>query len=1064
MTNRTIYLLIFLHAALLFSSGMCPVCAKGNSYITDFWEQQFAEIDKNINEHKLGKTTSAPQDNIFDENALILPTDKDPADVMLRRTRLLLEDIKCKRRSGEMLELEHRLEKLINEGMTPNLAKTTTTDPQLRKDLFIQASELSREIALANPLMDFDTIVFIGYLHPTSGERHMVDQFLGWNAKVGGGLYMVRGLKSGTPVLIDVLKNSRVANGRFAGSNLSNGAFLSPDLHFDGKRIVFSWTNQQDLCYHIFSVNVDGTDLRQLTDGKTIKTSALNDENQNDLDPCWLPNGRIAFISDRRGGWGRCHTIPKQTYTLYSMKDDGSDVVCLSYHETNEWHPSVANDGKIVYTRWDYVDRDDCIAHHIWTCYPDGRDPRAPHGNYPLPLTTMTGSTWRDGRWDRPNGEWNIRAIPGSDKYTAIAAAHHGHLFGELIIIDPAIEDDGKVSQVQRVTTAWNNWPDFAEGPYGTPWPLSEDYYICNKNNSIILRDRWGNEQVLYTHTGSRPVDPIPVRPRTAPPVIATGTWQGERSGQEDHKRATISVMNVYESDIPLPPGVKIKSMRIVQVFPKETPVINNPRNAYASEALIRMPLGTVPVEEDGSVYCEAPVGKAIYFQLLDEKGLAVHSMRSATYAHNGEQLSCIGCHENKWKAPSPMPNRLAFKRLPSRLNPDAGGVEPANFHRLVKPVFDSKCVSCHTQRASGPNMSYSSLKNHAFYFCGDGNPYINGDIVTRIKGGSRTIPGSFGAAYSSLFKTLDRGHHEVSLSKDELKRITLWLDLNSMELGAETRVDAQRRGELVWPRLDVDIDNPTGVEKNRPLPGITDANLIYNNDFSTETNDWILNVWAGSASGIVNNGEYKITIGSIGTNNYDIQLVQPGILLENGKTYQVTFDAYAASSRSLEANVEMNDSPWTSYLKETQIFDLTTNNKTYTFYFKMDHPTDVNGRLSFNAGSSTNTVFIDNVILKSVNPSTPNQADRISPYKAVKIECRNSILKLRISDALNGATTITLYDLRGNVVKRHAFRFGSGETSENSLDLRGFTNGYYIIELKNSGTAIHRSKLLLYR
>jgi hypothetical protein len=93
------------------------------------------------------------------------------------------------------------------------------------------------------------------------------------------------------------------------------------------------------------------------------------------------------------------------------MKDDGSDIICLSYHETNEWHPSVDNNGKIVYTRWDYVDRDDCIAHHLWTCYPDGRDPRSHHGNYPLPLQTFTGSNWSDGRFSRPIAELNIRAI-----------------------------------------------------------------------------------------------------------------------------------------------------------------------------------------------------------------------------------------------------------------------------------------------------------------------------------------------------------------------------------------------------------------------------------------------------------------------------------------------------------------------------------------------------------------------------------------------------------------------------------------------------------------------------
>jgi len=267
--------------------------------------------------------------------------------------------------------------------------------------------------------------------------------------------------------------------------------------------------------------------------------------------------------------------------------------------------------------------------------------------------------------------------------------------------------------------------------------------------------------------------------------------------------------------------------MRIVQVFPKETRLINEPRNGYPAEALARMSLGTVPVESDGSVYCEAPVGKIIYFQLLDENGLAVQSMRTATYVHPGEQLACVGCHENKWKAPPGGANKIAFMRSPSELTPDAGGVEPVNFARLVKPVFENKCASCHRNRNRGPDMSYRSLKDYAFYFCGDGNPYINGDIITPKKGGSRTIPGMFGASFSGLIKYLDPSHHDVDLTSDEYRRITLWLDLNSMELGADYDVEAQRNGELVWPRMDIDPLNPQGIEKDYPLAG--SLNIISN-------------------------------------------------------------------------------------------------------------------------------------------------------------------------------------------------------------------------------------------
>ncbi len=166
----------------------------------------------------------------------------------------------------------------------------------------------------------------------------------------------------------------------------------------------------------------------QLTDGKA-----------DDFDPCFLPNGRVAFISLRRGGYLRCgRHCP--VYAMFSMCADGTDIIPLSYHETHEWHPSVANNGMIVYTRWDYVDRDTNIAHHIWLSYPDGRDPRSFHGNYPVV------------RNNRPWMEMSIRAIPDSHRYVAVTGSHHGNAFGSLVVIDQRPEDDNAMSQVKRLT------------------------------------------------------------------------------------------------------------------------------------------------------------------------------------------------------------------------------------------------------------------------------------------------------------------------------------------------------------------------------------------------------------------------------------------------------------------------------------------------------------------------------------------------------------------------------------------------------------------------------------
>lgn len=193
------------------------------------------------------------------------------------------------------------------------------------------------------------------------------------------------------------------------------------------------------------------------------------------------------------------------------MRQDGSDILCLSYHETHEWHPSVTNDGMLVYTRWDYVDRDTNTAHHIWTSYPDGRDPRSFHGNYP------------DRRERRPWMEMSIRAIPDSHKFVAVTGAHHGHAFGSLVLIDPRVPDDGAMSQLTRLTSEVP-FPEAEGRPiephmvYGTPWPLSEDDHLCvydprSKNHGIYWIDRFGNKELIYRDPKIACLDPIRFAP-----------------------------------------------------------------------------------------------------------------------------------------------------------------------------------------------------------------------------------------------------------------------------------------------------------------------------------------------------------------------------------------------------------------------------------------------------------------------------------------------------------------------------------------------------------------------
>ena len=798
----------------------------------------------------LHRSLFAKPEYVHRQESLIRQEDRDPVDIMLRQTEALLKDLQGMKGARD-LTAEGR----AVAGLRQQSAQTAVGDEAARKALYLRCCETRRQIAFANPLLDFDKILFITHKKNGRGELagdHMAGQYYGIHATKGEGLFVLENAFGGRPVARNLLSGAFCQNGRFAGAKLPDGAFLSPDLSFDGKRVLFAYTEAagylpekrapEDMAdlysysglkcsftkqnsWHLFSVNADGTELRNVTDG-----------GWNDFDPCWMPNGKVAFISDRRGGFGRCHMTanggaPWFTYTLHAVDADGRNMVRLSHHETCEWQPSIANDGMIVYTRWDYVDRGFFQAHHPWTTTPDGRNAMSVHGNYPR--------DWHD----RPCMEMDIRAIPGSRKLMAVAAAHHGQTYGSLVLVDPAVEDDDAMAPV-KVITPDERFPESEygyfcrEASYATPWPLSEDYCLCVfgypsekardsvENYGIYLLDSFGNKELLYKNPSIACLSPIPLKPRPMPPVIPAtvnpcpvdpnqprlNLDRPEILAQCEAGRtitvtnfAVVSIMNIYASRHPWPEGTKIKALRIVQILPKSTPGRNNPAIGYGTEKNARAVLGTVPVEEDGSASFYLRPYIPVYFQVLDERGMAVQSMRTDVYVSPRESLSCVGCHEKRKTAPPASPKvSLAMRRAPSVIAPEPDGSNPFNFVRLVQPVLDKQCAGCHAKHPDkAPALagvtddkpwlpSYRSLKPFAFYYDGGGS-------FTE----SKTLPGKFGALASKLFGVLGKGHHDVKLSPEELHRITLWLDCNSDFYGTYENIQAQARGEIVRPVLE---------------------------------------------------------------------------------------------------------------------------------------------------------------------------------------------------------------------------------------------------------------------
>jgi hypothetical protein len=653
------------------------------------------------------------------------------------------------------------------------------------RKLYLAARWAVRDMALSNPLLDFDRLLFIKRRPGVFG--HMCDQYYGSLARPGGGLFVLENLGG------DFRARDLV------GGRLPSGSFLSADLSYDGRQIVFAYTRfagsakpqwlwSPEVSYQLYTINVDGTGLRQLTDGP-----------YDDIHPRWLPDGGIAFISTRRGGYCRCGARPVPTYTLHRVQPDGSGLMRLSHHETNEWTPAVMNDGRLVYTRWDYVDRHTNLAHSLWTTQADGSNPAVLFGNYNF--------------LKKPWGLWLPEAVPGCDKILAIAGAHHGYAEGSLVLINPNRGQDG-LEPLERLT------PDVpfpeAEGwptrNYASATPLSEDYYLVAYSPAwsarsnlfqvplgLYLQDRWGHRELLYRDPAIASMCPIPLRPRPRPVARPFDARPGEP------QTGCFLLLSVYRSTELFPSGI-IRALRIIQILPKTTIVADVPRVSSARQVSARYLLGTVPVEADGSAYFAAPAGVPLYFQAVDAEGMAVQSMRSVAYVQPGETLSCVGCHEPRSTSP-PNAAPLAALRPPSAIAPGPDGTRPFSYPRLVQPILDKHCVRCHGNakadggirltgeftKASGEHSeSYRALATRKLVHWFDS---INGGEWV-----PRTYPGKFGARASRLIELLKKGHYDAKLSADELSRLCLWIDLNVPFYGVyePAQVAEQRKGGVV--------------------------------------------------------------------------------------------------------------------------------------------------------------------------------------------------------------------------------------------------------------------------
>ena len=639
---------------------------------------------------------------------------------------------------------------------------------------------LRREIIFSHPLLDFEDMLI--NKRPTYGFNHMVDQYLGRHSKPGPGLCVIRKWKTDPqPVLI-------------LEGKLPEGEVLHPDISYDGKTVLFSFCDHREKNselrrFWIYEAAVDGSWVKQLTG--TRQDPLLGCEGRQtvlieDWDPCYLPDGGFAFVSTRSQSYGRCHGGRyTPAYMLYRADAGGSHIRQLSFGEANEWDPAVLNDGRIIYTRWDYINRHDTMFQGLWTTHPDGTATAHFYGSY----------TWN------PCMTAQARAIPGSSKVLSTAMGHHGPSLGTIVMVDPAQGHDGakpltKVTPDQEFIEIKKpgeggydamdaaRWPAkysggaTGAGRYTSPCPIDEDLFLVSAQGAIYLCDSTGGRELIYKDPDNLCWAPFPIQERYKPPVIASTlpeTPPADNTG-------TCFVRNVSISTADLPPG-SIKYLRVNRIFNQPTRMKTG---GGTENEVIKQAIGVVPVEDDGSVMFKVPAGTALQLQALDKDKMAVMTMRSFIYLHAGENQSCVGCHDDRTASPVVLPacRNATLRNLtpPPGMNYKGG----FSFDRTVQPVFDRYCIGCH---AFDPKNKIQ-LKHGSAYGCLAKRGSTLVSLAWRFQETAVSKPDDYFAKAGKLGPMLLDGHPDadgrkrVQLDAESWERIVTWLDLNCQQYG----------------------------------------------------------------------------------------------------------------------------------------------------------------------------------------------------------------------------------------------------------------------------------------
>jgi hypothetical protein len=526
------------------------------------------------------------------------------------------------------------------------------------------------------------------------------------------------------------------------------GSVRDPHVDYDGRTILFSHRPAGTDHYHLHEVQPDGTGLRQITSGPW-----------DDYEPCRLPDGDIMFVSTRCKRWVGCWYT--QVGTLHRCRPDGNGIVCVSANIEHDNTPAVLPDGRILYMRWEYIDRSQVEYHHLWTMNPDGTGVNVFYGNMHS-WTVMI----------------DAQPVPGTQEVLASFSPGHGanEHAGYATLVSQQLGPDEPAAAVRLKH----------KGLIRDPYPVTKDLFVMAKDKSIVLMTRDSREEVVYTDPATPVHEPRLLRPRPREPVIPSRVSSGTPNGQ-------FVLLDVYRGRNM--EGVKrgdIKKLLVLEALPKPVNFSGGmDLTSWMGTFNLERVLGTVPVEEDGSASFLAPAGRPLFFVALDADDLSVKRMQSFANLMPGETFTCIGCHEERSGAADarrPGPAPLALGRPPSAIRPFEGLPDVPDFQRDVQPVLDRRCVTCHNPEKRAGNLNLAAAHTPRF-----SNAYIA--LLTRreVSDGANGLgnrpPRSIGSSASPLLKRLSGGHKDVKATPEEWRTVWLWIEAAAPYAGSTAAI-----------------------------------------------------------------------------------------------------------------------------------------------------------------------------------------------------------------------------------------------------------------------------------